>query len=109
MYLRLAKYSERPLNKIFTQNKGTTLSFVLLLIYGQYFGQKKDSIPEKITAYVADKFPSTRVLNIEHYQLASHKFNSSLLNGPQTSGEISNMHQTKINLTPISLKREGGR
>ncbi len=105
MHLRLTKPPQRPLPKIITAKKNTPLSFVLLLICSPCFGQKRDSIPEKITAYVADKFPSTRVLNIEHYQLASHKFNSSLLNGPQTSGEISNMYQTKINLNPSFIKK----
>lgn len=105
MHLRLTKHTQRPLPKILTAKKNTPLSFVLLLICSPCFGQKRDSIPEKITAYVADKFPSTRVLNIEHYQLASHKFNSSLLNGPQTSGEITNMYQTKINLNQNFIQK----
>lgn len=105
MLLRLATFTQIPFNAILIQTKGFTLPFVSLLIYSHSFAQKKDSIPEKITAYVADKFPSTRVLNIEHYQLASHKFNSSMLNGPQTSGEITNMYQTKINLNPNLVKK----
>ncbi|WP_199121411.1 hypothetical protein [Pedobacter sp. ASV28] len=105
MHLKLAKYTKRPLPKILTHWKDTPFSFVLLLICSPCFGQKKDSIPEKINAYVADKFPSTRVLNIEHDQLASHKFNSSLLNGPETSGEITNMYQTKVNLNPSFIKK----
>lgn len=105
MPLRLTKYPPRSLLRILTSNRNAPLSFVLLLIGSSCFGQKKDSIPQKITAYVADKFPSTRVLNIEHYQLASHKFNSTLLNGPQTHGEITNMYQTKINLNQNFIQK----
>ncbi len=105
MYLKLVKLAQIQLPKVLPYKKSTPLSFVMLLICSPCFGQKKDSIPEKITAYVADKFPSTRVLNIEHYQLASHKFNSSLLNGPQTNGKITNMYQTKINLNPSFIKK----
>lgn len=106
MYLKRIKQAQIPLPKVPSYKKNTPMSFVLLLICSPCFGQKKDSIPEKITAYVADKFPSTRILNIEHYQLASHKFNSSLLNGSQTSGKITNMNQTKLNLNSSLIKKK---
>ncbi len=50
-----------------------------------------DSIPQKLTAYVADKFAATRVLNVEFKTLAPYKFSSESAAGKLPESKVKNL------------------
>lgn len=60
------------------------------------FAQNKDSIPQKITAYYADKFALARPLNIEFSQLTPYKFSSEHLGNYFADGKVRNLYQVKV-------------
>lgn len=61
------------------------------------FAQKKDSLSDKVTAYVADKFPATRVFNVEYSQISPYQYSSKLLGTNLPENKVENLYQIKIN------------
>lgn len=61
------------------------------------FAQTKDSISEKVSAYVADKFPTTRAFNIEYNQSAPYQYSSKLSGINLPENKIENLYQIKMN------------
>lgn len=76
-------------------NKATLTFSTFILSNGLCFSQTRDSIPQKAMAYITDKFPITRVLNIEYNQLAPYKYSSNFLGSNLPEGEVKNLYQLK--------------
>lgn len=66
--------------------------------------QVKDSIPDKVRAIIADKFPATRVLNLEYEIVGDFKYASKYLNNPLPKGEVQNMHQANASMNVNLMK-----
>lgn len=60
--------------------------------------QIKDSVPQKITAYYADKFAIARPLNIEFNQFTPYKFSSENLGNYYADGKVGNSYQVKVSV-----------
>ena len=61
-----------------------------------YFSQLKDSTSTKTMAYIAEKFPITRVLNVEYNQLAPYTFSSKLRGQELPEGKVKDFHRAKM-------------
>ena len=66
-----------------------------ILPLNKIIAQKKDSIPQKVVAFVTDKFPQTRDLNIEFTQLTPYKFSPELYDADLPENKIKNYQQVK--------------
>lgn len=66
--------------------------------------QKIDSIPQKVRAILADKFPITRVLNLEYESVGGYKYASKYLGNPLPKGKIENMQQANGSMN-VNLKK----
>jgi hypothetical protein len=66
--------------------------------------QKKDSIPLKIRAFVADKFPQARDFNLEFTQTAPYKFTSTLQGNALPENKVKDFHQVKANANIYLVK-----
>lgn len=74
----------------------TILTSSILSISNMAFAQKRDSIPQKVTAYVAEKFPMARDFNIEFTQLTPYKFSSKLYGADLPENKVDNFSQVKV-------------
>ncbi|WP_316753190.1 DUF6268 family outer membrane beta-barrel protein [Pedobacter gandavensis] len=86
----------------------TALIFSVLVLSGLAgFSQTRDSIPEKIKAYVADKFPMARVLNLEYNTVSPYRFSSKFLGTALPEGKVENFYQLKAsaNINFISNRK----
>lgn len=72
-----------------------------------YSQTKKDSIPQKVLAYAAEKFPIARDFNIEFTQLTPYKFTSKLHDVDQPENKVSNFSQVRVssNINLIKTKK----
>ncbi|KOS06682.1 hypothetical protein AM493_12035 [Flavobacterium akiainvivens] len=62
------------------------------------YGQVKDSLPQKALQMAADKFPFTRLFNVEQRYVAPFNYSSKLGDGTKLpEGKVSQMHQTRVN------------
>jgi len=68
--------------------------------------QTKDSIPDKVRAIIADKFPAIRVLNLEYEIVGGFKYASKYLKNPLPKGEVQNMHQANASMNVNLMKRK---
>ena len=75
-----------------------------ILPLNKIVAQKKDSIPQKVVAFVTDKFPQTRDLNIEFTQLTPYKFSPELYNADLPENKIKNYQQVKANANVYFIK-----
>jgi len=82
--------------------KKALLTLIVLFIVHLCMAQKRDSMPQKVMAYVADKFPSTRVVNVEYTQLMHYQFSSKLNNTDLPDNKVDRYYQLKAN-TNINL------
>ncbi|WP_316838557.1 DUF6268 family outer membrane beta-barrel protein [Pedobacter gandavensis] len=79
-------------------NKGA-ISFSFLMLSGVAgFSQKRDSIPERAKAYVADKFPMARVLNLEYNTVIPYRYNSTFHGADQPERKVENFYQLKASV-----------
>ncbi len=67
--------------------------------------QTKDSIPQKVQAIVADKFPAARVLNLSYEYNGGYKYSSNQKEGASNPGKISSFHQAGGSLNVNFLNR----
>lgn len=88
--------------------KYTSLALTLLVFSTQLFAQKKDSIQKRAVAFVADKFPSTRVLNVEYTGLTPYYFSQKLKNEnfDLPEAKVKNFQQIKANANFYFFKKE---
>ncbi|MPT33167.1 MAG: hypothetical protein E2600_16200 [Chryseobacterium sp.] len=75
-----------------------------ILPLNKIIAQKKDSIPQKVVAFVTDKFPQSRDLNVEFIQLAPHKYSSKLYGESLPDNKIKNLQQVKVNANFYFIK-----
>lgn len=75
-----------------------------ILPLNKIIAQKKDSIPQKVVAFVTDKFPQTRDLNIEFTQLTPYKFSPELYDADLPENKIKNYQQVKANANVYFIK-----
>ena len=75
-----------------------------ILPLNKIVAQKKDSIPQKVVAFVTDKFPQTRDLNIEFTQLTPYKFSPELYDADLPENKIKNYQQVKANANIYFIK-----
>ncbi|EJL75476.1 DUF6268 family outer membrane beta-barrel protein [Chryseobacterium populi] len=66
--------------------------------------QKKDSIPHKVVAFVTDKFPQTRDLNIEYIQLTPYKYSSAFQGMDLPDNKVKNFSQVNANANIYFIK-----
>lgn len=69
------------------------------------FAQTKDSIPQKVQAIVADKFPAARVLNLTYEYNGGFKYSSNVKGGASTQGKVESFHQAGGSLNVNFLNR----
>lgn len=76
-------------------NKGTLVFSVFILSNVAGLAQKRDSIPEKAKAFIADKFPMARVLNLEYNLVSPYRYSSDLLGAELPERKVENLYQLK--------------
>lgn len=87
--------------------KKSILLLSIAYCYPSLYSQQKDSIPQKTIAFITDKFPITRVLNIEYNRLAPYHYSSTFLNENLSENKIDNWQQAKISANiPLVTKRQ---
>lgn len=68
---------------------------VLTCLWG--YGQVTDSLPKKAVQYAAEKFPFTRLVNVEQRYNAPFSYSSKLGDGTKAgTGEVTQMLQTRV-------------
>lgn len=82
----------------------TVLLIIFLPIYS--FAQNKDSIQKRAVAFVADKFPSTRILNVEYTTLSPYDFKQKLDGRDLSENKMKNFQQIKANANFYFFKKE---
>jgi len=87
------------------KSKEVTLIFVFLAVVNFGVAQNRDSIPQKVIAYVADKFPSARVLNVEYIQLAPYRFSSEASEADLPENKVDHYSQIKANANFTFIKK----
>jgi hypothetical protein len=70
------------------------------------YAQKRDSIPLKVRAFIADKFPQTRDLNIDFTQTAPYQFSSKLQGADLPDNKVKNFSQLKVNANIYFIKNK---
>lgn len=78
-----------------TFNKGLLTFGVLICSNVVGFAQSRDSIPEKTKAYVADKFPMARVLNLEANVVSPYRYSSQFMGTDLPEGKVENLYQLR--------------
>lgn len=68
------------------------------------FAQKKDSIPNKLIAFVTDKFPQARDLNIEYTQLTPYNYSSAFQGVDLPDNKVKNFSQVNANANIYFIK-----
>jgi len=66
--------------------------------------QKKDSIPQKVVAFVTDKFPQARDLNVEFVQVTPYKLSPELYGADLPENKVRNFQQVKANANIYFIK-----
>lgn len=66
--------------------------------------QKRDSIPNKVIAFVTDKFPQARDLNIEYTQLTPYNYSSAFQGADLPDNKVKNFSQINANANIYFIK-----
>lgn len=71
------------------------------------FSQKKDSTApaKKVLSYFADRFPVTRVINVEYNQVTPYNYTPKLLDKDLPEGKVNNLYQLKASANIHFIKR----
>jgi len=85
----------------------TLLTSSILSISNFLSAQTRDSIPQKVAAYVAEKFPMARDFNVEFTQLTPYRFSSKLHDADLPENKVKNFSQVKVssNINLIKTKK----
>ncbi len=76
----------------------------LFPISNQISAQKKDSIPQKVVAFVTDKFPQARDLNVEFTQLTPYQLSPKLPGADLPDNKVKEFQQLKANANIYLIK-----
>lgn len=87
-----------------TTFKKNLITFALIPVATMVSAQKKDSIPNKVIAFVTDKFPQARDLNIEFTQVTPYKFSPELYGNDLPENKIKSFQQVKANANVYLIK-----
>jgi hypothetical protein len=66
---------------------------------------RRDSLPKKVMARVADRFPSTRMLHLEYSQLAPYRYSPNPSN-PLSKNKVSNQSFVKANMNLSFVRKQ---
>ncbi len=80
------------------------IPLALFPLNNRILAQKKDSIPQKVVAFVTDKFPQARDLNIEFTQLTPYKFSPELHSVDLPENKIKSFQQVRANANIYFIK-----
>ncbi|MBD3906166.1 hypothetical protein NAL32_10415 [Chryseobacterium sp. Ch-15] len=84
--------------------KKNLITFALIPVATMVSAQKKDSIPHKVIAFVTDKFPQARDLNIEFTQVTPYQFSPELYGSDLPENKIKSFQQVKANANVYFIK-----
>lgn len=84
--------------------KKNLITFALIPVATIVSAQKRDSIPHKVVAFVTDKFPQARDLNVEFTQVTPYKFSPELYGGDLPENKIKSFQQVKVNANVYFIK-----
>ncbi|MCD0477704.1 hypothetical protein LPB90_04515 [Chryseobacterium sp. LC2016-29] len=84
--------------------KKNLITFALILVATIVSAQKRDSIPHKVVAFVTDKFPQARDLNIEFTQVTPYQFSPELYGSDLPENKIRSFQQVKANANVYFIK-----
>lgn len=70
------------------------------------YSQKRDSIPLKVRAFIADKFPQNRNFNIDFTQNSPYRFSSKLLGADLPDNKVKSFRQLKANTNIYLIKNK---
>lgn len=84
--------------------KKAMIPLAILPFKNVVYAQKKDSIPQKVMAFVTDKFPQTRDFNVEFTQTTPYKYTSALRGTDLPDNKIKNFQQVKANANIYFIK-----
>ncbi|MDP9961700.1 DUF6268 family outer membrane beta-barrel protein [Chryseobacterium lathyri] len=70
------------------------------------YAQKRDSIPLKVRAFFADKFPQTRDLNIDYTLTTPFQFSSKLQGADLPDNKVKSFQQLKANANIYFVKKK---
>ncbi|MDQ0064371.1 DUF6268 family outer membrane beta-barrel protein [Chryseobacterium lathyri] len=70
------------------------------------YAQKRDSIPLKVRAFFADKFPQTRDLNIDYTLTTPFQFSSKLQGAGLSDNKVKSFQQLKANANIYFVKKK---
>ncbi|MBV6878544.1 hypothetical protein NG800_001515 [Epilithonimonas ginsengisoli] len=80
------------------------IPFAIFPFQNRILAQKKDSIPRQVVAFVTDKFPQTRDLNVEFTQLTPYKYSSQLYGSDLQENKVKSLQQVKVNTNFYFIK-----
>ena len=87
-----------------TTFKKNLITFALIPVATMVPAQKKDSIPNRVIAFVTDKFPQARDLNVEFTQVTPYKFSPELYGNDLPENKIKSFQQVKANANVYFIK-----
>ncbi|MDV7699252.1 DUF6268 family outer membrane beta-barrel protein [Chryseobacterium soli] len=82
------------------------LPIAFLPVKNLIYAQKRDSIPMRVRAFVADKFPQSRDLNVEYTQVMPYQYTSKLQNGDLPDNKVKSFQQVKANANIYFIKKQ---
>lgn len=81
------------------------LLFFFILSTISTIAQVKDSLPKKVVQYAVEKFPFTRLVNVEGQYNAPYNYTSELADGTKLpKGRVTQMYQTRISANVNFIK-----
>ncbi len=87
-----------------TTFKKNIITFTVFPFLTMVSAQKRDSIPQKVIAFVTDKFPQARDLNIEFTQVTPYKYSPELYGNDLPENKIRSFQQVKANANVYFIK-----
>nr|WP_314492533.1 hypothetical protein [uncultured Chryseobacterium sp.] len=87
-----------------TTFKKNLITFAFFPFITMISAQKKDSIPQKVIAFVTDKFPQTRDLNVEFTQVTPYRYSPELYGNNLPENKIKSFQQVKANANIYFIK-----
>ncbi|PIF46322.1 hypothetical protein CLU96_3352 [Chryseobacterium sp. 52] len=86
--------------------KKALVPFAILPLKNISYAQKRDSIPIKVRAFIADKFPQTRDLYADFTQVTPHHFSSKLMGTDLPENKMKSFQQLKAGANIYFFKKK---
>ena len=67
---------------------------------------RRDSLPQKVRARVAERFPSTRMLHVEYSQVAPYRYAGNPSNAVSPKNKVTNQHLVKVNANVSFVRKQ---